>query len=86
VYPIPNIVDILDSLRQSKIFCVLDMVSGFHQIAIKPKHKGKTAFSCHRCHFQFVKMPFGLNDAPATYQWCIDVILMSLKGIDCLVT
>jgi len=84
-YPIPNIVDTLDSLGQSKIFSVLDMASGYHQIAIKPEHKEKTAFSCHKGHFQFVKMPFGLNNAPATYQRCIDVILMGLKVIDCLV-
>jgi len=83
--PILNIVDTLDSLGQSKIFSMLDMASGYHQIAIKPEHKEKTAFSCHKGHFQFVKMPFGLNNAPATYQQCIDVILMGLKGIDCLV-
>ena len=63
-YPIPNIVDTLDSLRQSKIFSVLDMASGYHQIAIKPEHNERTAFSCHRDHFQFIKMPFGLNNAP----------------------
>jgi hypothetical protein len=52
---------------------------------MNPKHKEKTAFSCHKGHFQFVKTPFGLNNAPATYQRCIDVVLMGLKGIDCLV-
>jgi len=61
------------------------MASGYHQIAIKPEHKEKTAFSCHKGHFQFVKMPFGLNNAPFMYQRCIDVILMGLKGTDCLV-
>ena len=81
-YPITNIVATLDSLGQSKIFSVLDMASGYHQIALKPEHKEKTAFSCHRGHFQFIKMPFGLNIAPATYQRCIDVILMGSKGID----
>ena len=83
-YPIPNITDTLDSLGHSKIFTALDMASGYHQIPVKPEHKEKTAFSCHRGHFQFIKMPFGLNNAPATYQRCIDVILMGLKGIDCL--
>jgi hypothetical protein len=58
-YPIPNIVDTLDSLGKSKIFSVLDMASGYHQMAMKPEHKEKTIFSCHRGHFQFVKMPFG---------------------------
>jgi hypothetical protein len=83
--PIPNIVDTLDSLGQSNIFSVLDMASGYHQIAIKPEHKEKMAFLCHKGHFQFVKMPFGLNSVPATYQRCTDVILMGLKGIDRLV-
>ena len=44
-YPIPNIVETLDSSGQSKIFSVLDMASGYHQIAIKLEHKEKTAFS-----------------------------------------
>jgi len=64
---------------------MLDMVSDYRQIPIKPEHKEKTTFSCHRGHFQFNKMPFGLSNAPATYQRCIDMVLMGLKGIDCLV-
>jgi hypothetical protein len=84
-YPIPNIVDTLDSLGHSKIFSVLDMASGYHQIPVKLEHREKTAFSCHQGHFQFVKMPFGLNNAPATYQRYIDIVLMGLKGVDCLV-
>jgi hypothetical protein len=61
------------------------MASGYHQIEVEPQSREKTAFSCYKGHFQFVKMPFGLNYAPTTYQRCIDVILMGLKGIDCLV-
>ena len=61
------------------------MASGYHQIRINPEHKEKTAFSCHLGQFQFIKIPFGLNNAPATYQRCIDVVLMGLTGIDCLV-
>jgi hypothetical protein len=47
-YRIPNIVDTLDSLGQSKIFSVLDMASGYDQIAIKPEHREKIAFTCQR--------------------------------------
>lgn len=78
-YPIPNIVDTLDSLGNSKIF------SGFHQIEVEQLSRKNTAFSSYKGHYQFIKTPFGLNNAPATYQRCIDVILMGLKGIDCLV-
>jgi hypothetical protein len=84
-YPIPNITDTLDSLGQSKVFSVLDMASGYFQISVKPEHREKTAFSCRRGHFEYNKMAFGLINAPATYQRCIDIILMGLKGIDCLV-
>ena len=72
-------------MGRSKIFTVLDTASGYHQIFIKTEHREKTAFSCHRGHFQFIKMPFELNNAPATYQRRIDIILMGLKGIDCFV-
>jgi len=54
-YPIPNIVDTLDSLGQIKIFSVLVMASGYHQIAIKPEHKETTTFSCYRGHFHLLK-------------------------------
>ena len=84
-YPIPNIMNTLGSLGRSKIFSVLDMVSGYHQIPIKLEHKEKTAFSCHRGHFQFVKTPFGLNNAHATYQRCTEVFRMGLKGTNSLV-
>jgi hypothetical protein len=64
-YPIPNILDTLDSLGNSKIFSVLDLASGYHQIGIQEEDKEKTAFSCHRGHFQFTKLPFGVNNGPA---------------------
>jgi hypothetical protein len=66
-YPIANIVDTSDSRWQSKIFSVLDMASGCHQIPIKTEHRENSAFSYHRGHFQFLNMLFGLNNAPANY-------------------
>jgi hypothetical protein len=84
-YPIPNIVDTLDSLGCSRFFSVLDMASGYHQIEVEPQSREKTAFSCYKVHYQFIEMPFGLNNALATYQRCMDILLMGIKGIDCLV-
>jgi hypothetical protein len=83
-YPIPNIVDTLDSLGTSKIFSVLDMASGYHQIEIQEEDREKTAFACHMGHYQFTKLPFGVNNGPATYQRCMDFILTGLKVIDSL--
>ena len=82
-YPLPNIVDTLDSLGQCKVFTVLDMASGYLQIESEEKDKEKTAFSTPQGHFHFNKMCFGLMNAPATYQRCMDSILLGLRGVDC---
>jgi hypothetical protein len=58
------------------------MASGYHQTEIQEENKQKTAFSCHMGHCQFTKLPFGVNNGPATYQRCVDHILTGLKGID----
>ena len=83
-YPLPNIVDTLDSLGQSKVFSVLDMASGYLQIEIAEKDREKTAFSTPQGHFHYNRMCFGLMNAPATYQRCMDSILMGLRGVYCL--
>jgi len=44
------------------------LLSGYHEIPIKSKRREETAFSCHQGHLQFVKLPFGMSNAPATYQ------------------
>jgi len=71
-YPLPNITDILDQLGNAKYFSVLDLVSGFHQIPKDPKDASKTAFSTPYGHYQFKRMPFGLKNAPATFQRLMD--------------
>jgi hypothetical protein len=83
-YSVPNIVVTSDSLGNSKIFFVLDIASGHHHIEVKPEEREKTAFSCPKGHYQFTEMPFGLNNAPAMYQCCMDCILTGLKGTGCL--
>lgn len=65
---LPNIVDILDRMGNSKYFTTLDLASGFHQINIKEEDKHKTAFSTSNSHLEFNRMPFGLKNAPATFQ------------------
>jgi hypothetical protein len=66
VYPIPNIVDTLDSLGNSKVFSVLDMASGYHQIEMEPQSREKTAFPVTRVIIKLSKCLLDLNNAPAT--------------------
>lgn len=79
-YPLPNISDILDQLGSAKYFSVLDLASGFHQIPMAPKDAPKTAFSTPYGHYQFRRMPFGLKNAPATFQRLMDNVLSGLQG------
>lgn len=84
-FPIPNIEEILDRLGRSTHFTTLDLKSGFHQIEVDPKDRQKTAFSTEKGHFEFVRMPFGLKNAPSTFQRAMTNILSDLIGKCCLV-
>jgi len=84
-YPLPNICDILDQLGGAKYFSVLDLASGFHQIPMDSADAHKTAFSTPHGHFQFERMPFGLKNAPATFQRLMDQTLSGLQGAELFV-
>ena len=60
-YPLHNIHDILDSLGSAKYFSVFDLATSFHHIKMEPKDSHKTAFAIHHGHYEFYRMPFGLN-------------------------
>lgn len=84
-YPLPNITDLFDKLGKSCYFSVLDLASGYHQIEIEKEDQPKTAFSTQFGHYEFLRMPFGLKTAPATFQRAMDNVLRGLQGIHCLI-
>ena len=84
-YPIPNISDILDKLGKCHYFSTLDLASGYHQVEMDPEDVAKTAFSTEQGHFEFKRMPFGLKNAPATFQRLMDNVLKGLLENTCFV-
>jgi len=78
-YPLPNINEILDQLGSAKYFSVFDLAAGFYQIPIEKSNAQKTVFSTPYGHYQFNRMPFGLKNAPATFQRLMDTVLSGLQ-------
>uniref|UniRef100_A0A146M517 RNA-directed DNA polymerase n=1 Tax=Lygus hesperus TaxID=30085 RepID=A0A146M517_LYGHE len=84
-YPLPAINETLERLGRSRYFSTLDLASGYHQIPVAPEDQAKTAFTTAGGHFEYARMPFGLCNAPATFQRLMDRLLASIKEVECFV-
>ena len=71
--------DILDTLDKAKHFSTLDLASGYWQIEMDPATRDKLTFTTHCGLFQFLRMPFGLGNPPATFQRLMQAVLADLE-------
>ena len=69
----------------AKWFSTFDLRSSYHQVALNPSDRDKTAFICRRGQFRFRTMPFGLCNAGATFQRLMDLLMAGLTFEICLV-
>ena len=84
-YPLPLIEECIDSLADMQWFSTLDMNSGYWQIPVAEQDKEKTAFITKYGLFHFLRMPFGLSNAPATFQRTMNLVLSGLIWVNVIV-
>ena len=84
-YPLPHIDDTLDFLYGAKFFSTIDLFSGYWQIEIAEEDKYKTAFTTEFGHYEFNRMPFGLCNAPGTFQRLMESVLQPILGVFAMV-
>lgn len=79
VFPLPYLEDTFDKMSGKSVFSVLDLKSGYWQVAMDPASAHLTAFISHRGLFEWRRMPFGLRNAVSTFQRLMRQVLSGLE-------
>ena len=77
-FPLPFLDQMLDRLARHEYYCFLDVYSSYNKISIAPEDQEKTIFTCPYGTFTFRRMPFGLCNAPSTFQCCMMAIFSDM--------
>jgi hypothetical protein len=78
-YPMPRIEDLVDRLQGHKCFTSLDLKSGYYQIPMHQDSVDKVAFITEDGHYSFLRVPFGLVNAPSVFQQMMNKVLGNLR-------
>ena len=84
-YPIPLVSEMLDRLSKASVYTKLDLRDAYHRLRIREGDEWKTAFKTRYGHYEYNVMPFGLANAPATFQSYVHRALGGLVDRTCVV-
>ena len=84
-YPLPRDVDCFDQLQSAKIFTTIDLMYGYYQTLMHPDDVHKTAIRTPLGSYEFIVMPMGLTNAPATFQRMMEAVLRPFRTKFCMV-
>ncbi|KAH9294618.1 hypothetical protein KI387_038206 [Taxus chinensis] len=79
-YPLPIMDQVLQAVTGSEMLSMLDGFSGYNQIEVSPEDQFKTAFTTPWGTFAYSRMPFGLTNSSATFQWAMDFAFKGMMG------
>ena len=78
-YPLPRMNECIESCGDATVFTTLDCNSGYFPVKIAEEDRERTTFASHSGLYRFLRMRFGLKNAPATFQRPVDIILSRVK-------
>lgn len=85
LYPLPRLDDLIHSTGKSRYISTMDLKSGYYQVKISDRDKDKTTFITPNGTYRFLRLPFGLKNAPATFQRLMDKFKSGLTNVNVLV-
>ncbi|XP_068239311.1 uncharacterized protein [Palaemon carinicauda] len=80
-YPLPRIADIIDSVSNSKYLTQIDLLKGYYQIKLTDRTREISAFITPFGLFEYRVLPFGMTNAPATFQRMVHEVTRGLEGV-----